>query len=223
MLDVLSQMSAGWALVVGGSPEVSLTHVRESAEAASLVVAADSGGAACLAAGVTPDVLVGDLDSIDPQVLAELTQGGVEVARHPEDKDETDLELALAEARSRGASEVLVTGVWGARADHSLAAVGALLAAADLRPVVIESGFVGWVLSAPHRSRAVIEAPGSTVSVFSLTPGSRARSEGLAWPLAGARLSVLAPLGVSNRVIEERAWVECEQGTLVVLVVSEDD
>ncbi len=68
-----------------------------------LVVCADGGATHALAAGVHPRVIVGDLDSVEPSVLAHWQGRGVEVVRHPVAKDETDLELAIAWAIDHGA------------------------------------------------------------------------------------------------------------------------
>ncbi|MGH2627588.1 MAG: thiamine diphosphokinase, partial [Anaerolineales bacterium] len=91
------------------------------------IVAADGGASHCLALGLTPALLIGDLDSVDPAQAAAWRRAGVEVIAHPPDKDKTDLELALLLAVERGAAEILVLGAMGGRWDHSLANV--LLAA----------------------------------------------------------------------------------------------
>ena len=72
------------------------------------VIAADGGARYCLELGITPHLVVGDFDSLDPASLQALEQAGVELARYPERKDFTDLELALQHARLRGADEILI-------------------------------------------------------------------------------------------------------------------
>ena len=62
------------------------------------VVAADGGAATALAFGYQPDVVVGDLDSIDAATLAELRRRGVPIETHPRDKDATDGQLAIERA-----------------------------------------------------------------------------------------------------------------------------
>ena len=71
----------------------------------TLIIAADGGAVHCLALGITPDVVVGDFDSLSPDQLNRLKASGTDIIRHPVRKDDTDLELALKTAVDRGADE----------------------------------------------------------------------------------------------------------------------
>lgn len=84
----------------------------------AMIVAADSGLVLAEAAGLKPDWIIGDMDSLDEQRLkpypAEI------VIRHSHDKDFTDTELALALLREKGCDEVWIAGGGGGRIDHLL-------------------------------------------------------------------------------------------------------
>ena len=84
-------------------------------------IAADGGARHMHALGLSPHVIVGDLDSIDENLLARFRQEGAAVERHPAAKAATDLELAIARAVSDGAAEVLLIGALGGRLDQTLA------------------------------------------------------------------------------------------------------
>src|SRR4051794_14608128 len=73
---------------------------------ADVVVAADSGLAHVFALGLTPDVVVGDLDSVTPTDLDRARDLGARIEQYPSDKDATDLELALDLVRGLGATTV---------------------------------------------------------------------------------------------------------------------
>ena len=60
-----------------------------------LVIAADGGARHCLAHGIQPTVVIGDLDSLRPDELATLETGGAQILTYPARKDHTDLELAI--------------------------------------------------------------------------------------------------------------------------------
>jgi len=79
------------------------------------LIAADGGLAHMRALGLTPDIIIGDLDSVDLEEAARLEAAGVRVVRHPPRKDETDLELALRLACAEGARDVLIFGALGNR------------------------------------------------------------------------------------------------------------
>jgi thiamine pyrophosphokinase len=105
--------------IIGGegpAPEV----LREIAGHADIIVAADSGLAAAEDAGVRPDWVVGDMDSLD--AVSRLDKYPAErVLRYPHDKDYTDTELAFTLLCERGCSEIWLSGGGGGRTDHLLA------------------------------------------------------------------------------------------------------
>jgi thiamine pyrophosphokinase len=84
---------------------------------ATAVVAADGGARFPLAAGRPPDVLIGDLDSFPAEAAQALERASTRLIVRPEDKDETDLELALLHAAAVYSDEILVFGALGGRLD----------------------------------------------------------------------------------------------------------
>ncbi len=84
------------------------------------VVCADGGVYHALALNVVPDAVVGDMDSIDQATLARLMSDGIPLERHPRQKNQTDLELALDRAIRDGADEVLILAAVGGRLDQTL-------------------------------------------------------------------------------------------------------
>jgi thiamine pyrophosphokinase len=89
---------------------------------ADVVIAADSGAAWLDAVGRQPDLLIGDMDSIPPDLLERLEARGVATESHPPDKEASDAELAVARAVEMGATEIVILGGFGGqRLDHELA------------------------------------------------------------------------------------------------------
>ena len=85
------------------------------------LIAADGGARHMEILGLSPAVIVGDLDSIDPALLSRLQKEGADVEQHPAAKDATDLELAIARAVRDGATEILLLGAFGGRLDQTIA------------------------------------------------------------------------------------------------------
>jgi thiamine pyrophosphokinase len=86
----------------------------------SLVAAADSGLDAAFSAGIEPDYIVGDMDSLsDPAMLDRFPAD--RVRRWPRDKDYTDTELALALLSDEGCEDIILIGGSGGRMDHFFA------------------------------------------------------------------------------------------------------
>jgi thiamine pyrophosphokinase len=190
---------------------------------ADLVVAADAGARFAIVAGRTPDVVVGDFDSLSEEELVHIEKAGAEVVRFPGAKDETDAELAVREALARGADEVVLVGATGDRLDHVLGSL-AVLAEAD------RAGARAWafdgvtevhVLSTMGRTRSLDleDAQGATLSIVPFVCDSAVVSaQGVRWLLVRERLEGAATRGVSNEVSAARARIEVHEGTILVLV-----
>lgn len=105
-------------VVIGGLPPK--RSVVQHLPRYDFVIAADSGLHAAIDLGLRVTAVVGDMDSVDPAVLAVAEVTGSEIERVPRDKDNTDTELALLTAVARGARRItLITG-GGGRLDHQL-------------------------------------------------------------------------------------------------------
>jgi thiamine pyrophosphokinase len=211
---------SGYALLVAGGDHLTGAGLDELLAEADCVVAVDSGADVIVERGMSPDLVVGDMDSIDPGVLSSLDEAGVRLVRHPSHKDESDLVLALQLCREEGYAEVVVTGVVGGRVDHTLAAVGALARFADLRPFVRWDGGCGWVLSPNHRDEISLAGLGSTVSIFALGSNATVSAQGLRWALDSEVLHALDSRGLSNVVASEGATIRVHSGTVMVITAA---
>jgi len=204
-------------LLVGAAPNPELAGLlARLAPRADLVVAVDGGGVACRAAGVTPQFVVGDLDSLDPGTVAEFRATGVEILSFPAEKDESDLDLALSAAARRGVTHVTVAGVVGARFDHTLASLCSLARRSELHPEIAEPDFSAWVMSAEHTFAIEMEGEGATISLTAVLETASVSISGVRWPLAKHELAPLSSLGLSNVITGERARVEVHSGSAVV-------
>jgi len=184
-----------------------------------LVIGADGGAARALAWGVAPHVVVGDMDSLTQVERERLEAQGCEFVQHLRAKNETDLELALAYAVEQGAREVIILGALGGRLDHTLANV-LLLALPRLEGVtarIVHGGEEALLL----RGGQSIRLDGQRGDRVSLLPirgdACGVTTRGLAWPLKGNTLRFGYSRGVSNEMTGEEAWIELEEGSLLVV------
>lgn len=202
------------------------------------VIAADGGLEACLAAGLEPDVVVGDMDSVASADLSRAEVAGVRIERHPRDKDAVDLELALdAALRASGSgtpipptapggrtgptparARLVVIGSAGGRLDHLVASM-LLLGSPRYRGFEVE-GYLGSQRIVPvHDTRALEEPVGTPVSLLALHgAGSRVTTSGLRWPLARHELVPSSSLGVSNEFAEQQAHIEVSGPPVTVIL-----
>jgi thiamine pyrophosphokinase len=206
-------------VVAGGEPaDADLGWI----DGADLVVAADAGARWLVEHRMIPDLLVGDLDSIEPALLDELEAAGVSIERHPRDKDASDAELAVERAVAAGADAVVVLGaLGGSRLDHELAN---LLLLADstwrheLEDLRIVRGLT-TVRAGGGGDRIALEgAVGSLVTLLPVGGDAEGvRTAGLRFPLSGERLPLGRSRGLSNEVVSSPASVSLERGQLLII------
>ena len=151
--------------------------------AADLVVAADGGGRFLAAAGIVPDLLVGDFDSLDAAAVEDARTSGARVVRHPVRKDQTDGELAVDEALRAGAGDVVLAGALGAL-DHVLGHLALLgrVEAGGTPARLVSPGLTVRVLVAPA-AVSLDARPGVRVSLAPLAGDAVVTLAGLDYPL----------------------------------------
>ena len=168
--------------------------------------------------GLVVDLIVGDMDSVDPDRLDSVAARGVEIIRHPVDKDATDLELALDELVARRVERVVVLGSDAGRLDHLLAGV-AVLARPAYAAIDIEAWLGGAHVLVVRRPTSFDGRTGALVSLLAVGgPAEGVRTDGLSWPLDGDTLEPGSTRGVSNRFVARRATVGVDRGCVVVVI-----
>jgi thiamine pyrophosphokinase len=207
-------------VITGGAPLDDVAARAGAGAGAGRVVAADGGLDHALAAGIRPDVLVGDLDSISAAGL-DWARANITVERHPTDKAATDTELALSCAAATQPDRIVLLAGRGDRLDHGIAALGALGgdALADVPAVEGWSGSDHVIVVRPGRSVEVTHPTGTTFSLLALHGGCCGVSvSGSRWPLVDADLGPMSGLGVSNEIVEPPCRVEVATGVLTVII-----
>lgn len=179
----------GPVVLVGGG-ECPQNVLKPALSEAASIVAADGGAAVLLAMGYTPDAVIGDMDSLSPDLQAALPEG---VLHRIAEQDSTDFNKCL---RHIAAPLVLGYGFLGARLDHQLAAMTVLAAYPDRRCILV--GRDDIVLLAPPRITLHLPA-GSRFSLYPLAPVT-GRSDGLRWPIDGLTFAPTGITGTSNAV-----------------------
>jgi len=183
----------------------------------ALVIAADGGARHCLRLGITPQVVIGDFDSLTPAEIDTLKARGAQLLRHSADKDETDLELALDYAIRRGAREITCYGLLGGRWDMSFANL-LLLAAPRFDGVRFRicAGKTAIHILRGGEHLTLHSKPGDTVSLLPLSDLHGLTYRGLKWPLENAHLPFGAPRGVSNMLLGERGEISLATGRAAI-------
>jgi thiamine pyrophosphokinase len=164
---------------------------------------------------VIPCRALGDFDSIGKEGADWLERLGVETERYPAEKDLTDFQLCLERAGS--GKNILVTGCWGGRFDHTFANVfSALWDGVSVQAFADESEAL-----LPLGGPAVLKLSFRVHPLaFSLLPlcgvckGVALR--GTKWELDDATLLQGRPCAISNVPLQDHLTVEVKEGVLGV-------
>lgn len=205
------------AVVVGSGNPVNPDLLKERCQEAKLIVAADGGGLYLYQAGVVPDVLIGDFDSIPPDVMAYfLSQKKVTLCRFSVEKDFTDMELAVELAVDRGADEICILSATGTRLDHSAGNVLLLYS-------LLKKGIKAWIEDANNRvymtekGMELKKLDNWKVSLIPVSPEViGVTTSGLRYPLRNETLMLGSCRGISNEFASDTAAVSFESGLLLV-------
>ena len=196
--------------IVGAAPlDGRLPHPKTG----DLLIAADAGYAALRDAGLTPDLVIGDFDSLGaapehPNVIS-----------HSPIKDDTDLILAARWAHERGYRAFEIYGALGGkRLDMTVASFQTLcfLRMHGARGTLVGDG---WNVTVADSGtlRFPPEASG-TLSVFCAgSPCTGVTLRGLAYCMEDGVLTGFYPKGVSNAFTGEPAEITVKKGMLYVL------
>lgn len=187
---------------------------------ADLVIAADGGVAHLERLNRAPDLVVGDLDSAEPDAIAALRRSGTRIERHPADKEASDTALAVAAGLRAGATRLALLGALGGdRIDHALAAA-LLLADRSLEGVdarIVHGADTVRFLRAGSEMR-LEGRPGDFVTLLPIGGDARGvTTHNLRWSLDDADLEMGTTRGLSNEVVDAPASVRLEAGSLFVI------
>lgn len=207
-------MTNTMVLVLGGAPPGPMAAQEVPTDA--YVIAVDSGLDHAVAMGLSVDMLIGDMDSVDPDLLRAFSPERRIV--HPIAKDRTDLELALDCVKdNRQYHEILVVGGAGGRLDHLMG--NATVLCSD-RYAHLD---IDWI-SAAGRAHVVWVGiqihgvPGRQVSLIPMGGDAEGvTTSGLRWELEHATLGFGSSRGISNQMTAPIADVVLESGVLLVV------
>ena len=185
----------------------------EIREKSGFIICADSGLHIAEKVGLTPDLIVGDFDSY----IGELPED-VEIHRSVPEKDDTDTLMAVRIAIDRGYDEIRLYGGLGARFDHSFANIQTLVFA-------YENGCKMTIYDADNiltlRGAGEYEFRRKSdwyFSLFALTEKADiGELKGVKYPLENYVMSISYPIGVSNEITADKAYLRINSGIVLVI------
>ena len=193
-----------------------LEKARSLIHTDDFILCADGGTRHAFALGLTPNVIVGDMDSVTEKERRKMKELDVEIIQHPTDKNETDLELAINHALTLNPDPILILAALGGRMDHTLANIALLsnlqLATFNIRLTdgVEELFFCRDQAKVEGRSGDIVSLipwQGEVTGVF---------TENLRWHLHHETLYPEKTRGISNEMTADVATVSIKSGLLLI-------
>ena len=166
-------------------------------------------------AGLCPDALVGDLDSVTEEGL-ERFRGDGGLVDHQPDQETTDFEKALDHLAGKDVANADVIGHHGGRIDHLLAALHAALRYSGRIEVrFLDPLGTGWIVSSGGE-KVLTGTRGRSCSIIPLLPSEGVTLAGFRWSLESANLAPGIAISCSNIVNSAEAVIRVREGALFI-------
>ncbi len=205
------------AIILSNGVAVDHEYIKSMVSEADMLICADGGARHAYSMGLTPNLLIGDIDSVSKELLNYFEDKKVEIITYPCEKDETDTQLAVEYAVDKGAKEIVLVGCTGCRFDHTFANISLLiwLMKRGIRGKIIDSNNEINVID---RYIRLYGNKGDKISLLSITPKvTGIFTKGLKYVLEDGELCYDKPKGVSNEMTSSQAEIVIRDGMLLVI------
>jgi thiamine pyrophosphokinase len=207
----------------GELPDLNKAHVLLHSD--DYIICADGGTQHALALALQPNLIIGDMDSLEKGQLEKLQKSGVSIELYPRDKNETDLELAINRAIELNPTQIVIMAALGGRLDQTLANI-TLLTDSRLSTLRLSSGQAFDIrlddgVEEIFICRDQVQVHGRSGDLVSLIPWQGAVSEvetlNLKWPLYKETLYADKTRGISNEMTDDTASISIGSGLLLIV------
>jgi thiamine pyrophosphokinase len=210
---VPKRMKHALILANGNPPGKRLLH--KFLRSAGWFICADGGANTAARYHCTPDLIIGDLDSITKKTLAHFSSVPV---KRLKDQNSTDLEKALTAAVHQKYNEIFVLGATGGRFDHALGNFSALSKFSRRAQITLIDQF-GKYFSTNHSNEFHLPC-GTTVSLLPLSRCTGIVTTGLKWNLTKESLELGVRESTSNVVVSSPIRIKLRRGRLIVFAMT---
>lgn len=210
-------------LIAGGRVQddwiSSILHVYE--KETNWLIAIDGGLAVLKRLNRVPQEVVGDFDTINPEILSYYRQiPGIIWKTHKPEKDATDTELALEAAKEAGCSHVILLGATGGRLDHELSNIQLLnlYTDDDMDMEILDEKNRITLLRAGNCTFLREKVYGKYVSFVPISEEVKGITlTGFKYPLTKKDITIGSSLCISNELVSEKAEITFDRGILLCI------
>ncbi len=204
-------------IIVSNGSIIDYNWAENIIEKNDLIICADGGAKHLFKMNINPNIIVGDLDSIDWKTKSYYKKQGVEFIKFPKEKDFTDTELAVEYAIKYGANEITFLGVMGSRMDHTLANIALLLPLClkNINAKIIDEKNE---IIAVNKSTTLNGKIGELLSIIPISEKVEGLTlSGLEYPLKNANIAFGSSICVSNKFMSDTVNIEFGLGTMLII------
>lgn len=207
--------------IIIGAGDLNISEIPVKEE--DFVIAADGGFSYCEILGITPDLIIGDLDSVGEEeaekIAAICGRNPDKLVLLPVEKDETDMLAAIHEGLNRGYQDFRIYAGMGGRLEHTIANIQCLKFLKENGASGYLCDGTGMILLAKDEVLSFRKENEGYLSMFSM--GDRAEGvtiQGMKYEISDAVITNSFPIGISNEFIGEAASIEVKNGTLLIIL-----
>ena len=197
------------AVIIANGKVFDYEKIKKYIKKGDYIICADGGYDHAIKLGVTPDVLIGDMDSVKSKDLQ------VEKIVYPKRKDWTDSEIVIDYARGKGFDELVLLGFTGGRADHMLTNIFMLVCNADIDMLIADENSE---IKLAKKDNIVFGKKGDIVSIIPINGNlENVSTENLEYPLNTETLYFGEGRGVSNVMTSDKCRITIGAGQGLII------
>ena len=206
------------AIIIANGEMKNIEIIEQNICKGDYIICLDGGLKHADNAGIMPNVIVGDFDSVDMALVEKYREKGAEVHSFPVRKDFTDMEIGINIAAEKNIGELVLLGALGGRTDHALGNIFNMQQALNkgIEISIIDENQHIFLLSKEKKFRY---KKGMIISLIPITGKVEGvKTANLSYPLNDETLYSGYSRGVSNIFDEDEAQISISSGILLVIV-----
>jgi len=202
------------AVIISSGSITNYEYIKSHINTDDTIICADGGYDHAKKMGITPNILIGDFDSITE------IPDDIPCMRHPSEKNLTDTELAIEYARNKGFKNFLLLASTGSRMDHTLTNILLLKTFVEQKETAVIINENNKIMMIDSQI-IITEPPDTIISLIPITNCTGVTTTNLKYPLTDATMHVGKGVGISNIILDDNATISVKSG-LLIITVSQD-
>jgi thiamine pyrophosphokinase len=205
-------------IIIGNGEDWQKEKILSFCQTADFIIAADNGLSLLHQFDITPDLIIGDLDSVSPALLQRYPD--IPVEKFPGKKDFSDTELAIKKVITLNPREIILLAVTGNYFDHSYAAIINLFRnyKSGIEIKIVTSNSLIFPIK---KKTTLLYLKGRRFSLFPISDIKNFSMQGAQYQFAKKNLKV-TDYSLSNVIVQEKLEINLEKGMLFCVLFDED-